>query len=69
MMMSMALAALVFVAVSTAAARQASALISCTYPYGCAEGKYARRPIAGMNCRNTTNKRPGHRYLFFCMRA
>ena len=69
MMTSMALATLVVVAISTATARQASARISCTHHYGCIEGKYARRPIVGMTCRNTTSKRPGHRYHFFCMRA
>ena len=69
MMMALALAALAFVAVNTVTATQANARIACTYHYGCVEGKYVRRPIAGMTCRNTTSKRPGHRYHFFCMRA
>ena len=66
---SMALALLVFAAVNVATAKTAEARVSCTHHYGCVEGKYARRPISGMSCRNTTNKRPGHRYHFFCSAA
>src|SRR5438045_1193725 len=49
---SMALALLVFAAVNVATAKTAEARVSCAHHYGCVEGKYARRPIAGMSCRN-----------------
>jgi hypothetical protein len=60
---------LLFATIDLTSARHVEARVSCTHHFGCVEGKYARKPIAGMTCRNSTSKRPGRRYHFFCMAA
>ena|SRR5437870_4504228 len=62
-------AVVALVVANFSAAGRAEARVSCSHHYGCIEGKYARRPIAGMSCRNATSKRAGRRYHFFCSTA
>jgi hypothetical protein len=61
-----ALAALFLIAVNGATTSRAEARISCSSHYGCIEGKSARKPIRGMQCRTSASHRPGNRYPFFC---
>jgi len=58
---ALALAVTGFVSLKTAEART-----SCSTHHGCVEGKYVRRPVAGMFCRSVIRKRPGYRTHFFC---
>ena len=44
----------------------ADAHISCSHHFGCVDGKYTRRPVAGSFCRSVIRKRPGYRTHFFC---
>lgn len=59
-------AALAVGAIEIAALRPTEARISCSSYHGCVDGKYVRRPIAGMFCRSVIRKRPGYRTHFFC---
>ncbi len=62
-------AALVLAAFGAMTPRAADARISCSHRYGCLEGKYASKPLAGMACRSVIRKRPGYRTHFFCTAA
>ena len=64
-----AIAALVVAAIEAMTPTAADARISCSHRYGCVEGKYASRPVAGMACRSVIRKRPGYRTHFFCTAA
>jgi len=67
--LSLAFVALAFATANITTARPADARIYCFHHYGCVEGKYTRKPIAGMTCRSTTSRNPNRRTFFFCRSA
>jgi hypothetical protein len=66
MILYLAMVALVLSAIEITTSGPADARISCSSYHGCVEGKYVRRPIAGLFCRSVIRKRPGYRTHFFC---
>jgi len=66
MMLYFAAVALILLAAEVTTSGPADAHISCSSYHGCVEGKYVRKPIAGLFCRSVIRKRPGYRTYFFC---
>lgn len=64
--LSLAVIALVVSAAEVTTSGSADARISCSSYHGCVEGKYVRKPIAGLFCRSVIRRRPGYRTHFFC---
>jgi hypothetical protein len=69
MILYLAVVALVLSVAEVTTSGPADARISCSSYHGCVEGKYVRRPVAGLFCWSVIRKRPGYRTYFFCTLA